>query len=209
MLERIKQFFTGKRTENNPDINEKINEIFSSLDTDILRVEIGNDLVPFGEKICSIVGDIRSEIKEELGFIIPAVHIINNELLQENEYTISIRGSIFHDEFVIPNEKGITDDIYGSLKDIILTNFKKIMTNELTEKYIEKVRTSNPLLIWDITGAISTSEIRTILSELLENGKSIRNISEIFEKISEQIYIENTANSRNPHKIATEISKEI
>lgn len=209
MLERLKQILkTGNKARENSVCND-IDNLFCMLDEDILRIEIGEDLVSFGNIICKVANNLRREIKSELGFIMPQVHILDNSVLQENEYTIYIRGKKVCDGFVVPNEEGITEEIYESLKDIVINNFKNILTNELTEKYIESVRAKNGLLVWDITGAISTTEIRIILGDLLTKGKSIKNIASIFEKISEQIFVYNKYNYRNPHKISDEILKQI
>lgn len=207
MIEKLKQIFRLKKYS--PTFDDRIANLYDTLYEDVIQIKVGSDIVPFGEKICSLIFDLREEFTYELGFIIPSVHILDNSILQENEYVISIKGIEKFRGFVIPNEKGIIDEIYESLKNVVLNNINLILTNEITEKYIEKVRLTNTLMIWDITGAISTTEIRIILTDLLEKGKSIKNISEIFEKISEQIYVENKTNSRSPHKIAAEICKQI
>ena len=95
------------------------------------------------------------------------------------------------------------------MKNLLINNFRLLLTNELTEKYIESVRVNNSILVWDVTSAISTSEIRIILGDILNKGKSIKNISRIFEKISEQIFVENRYNCRNPHKISEAILNQI
>ena len=209
MLERIKQILHIKNREKETNIYDKIDNLFFSLNEDIICIEIGEDLVPFGSNICEIIDNVRNEIKDELGFIMPAVRVIDICGLQENGYIIKIKNKIVHEGYAIPNKDGIVEEIYESLKNALLNNFKLILTNEITEKYIESVRAKNGLLVWDITGAISTTEIRIILGDLLEKGKSIKNISNIFEKISEQIYIENKYDYRNPHKMAEKIIKHL
>ena len=209
MLERLKKIFKIENKKSKKTIYDAIDELFHSLNDDVLRIEVGEDLVPFGEDIINITGCMRNEIKNELGLIIPTVHILDNSLLQENEYKIYVKGKEIYTGYAIPNKMEITNEIYENLKTSVLNNMKNILTNELTEKYIESVRAQNNLLVWDITGAISTSEIRMILSDLLEKGKSIKNISSIFEKISEQIFIYNKFDYRNPHKISDEIFKQI
>ena len=209
MLERLKQILHIKGREKESSVYDRIDTLFSSLNEDIICIEIGEDLVPFGKDICEIIDNVRKEIKDELGFIMPAVRVRDVPAIQENEYIIKVKNKSVSEGYVVPNKSGITDEIYESLKNVLLNNFKTILTNELTEKYIESARAKNGLLIWDITGAISTTEIRIILGDLLENGKSIKDISNIFEKISEQIYIENKYDYRNPHKMAEKIIKHL
>ena len=209
MLERLKQILHIKGREKETGVYDRIDTLFFSLKEDIICIEIGEDLVSFGKDICKIIDNVREEIKDELGFIMPAVRVRDVPAMQENEYVIKVKNRTVCEGYVVPNKSGVTDEIYESLKNVLLNNFKTILTNELTEKYIESVRAKNGLLIWDITGAISTTEIRIILGDLLENGKSIKDISNIFEKISEQIYIENKYDYRNPHKMAEKIIKHL
>ena len=209
MLERLKQILHIKGREKETSVYDRIDTLFSSLNEDIICIEIGEDLVPFGKDICEVIDNVREEIKDELGFIMPAVRVRDVPAMQENEYIIKVKNKPVYEGYVVPNKNGVTDEIYENLKNVLLNNFKTILTNELTEKYIESARAKNGLLIWDITGAISTTEIRIILGDLLENGKSIKDISTIFEKISEQIYIENKYDYRNPHKMAEKIIKHL
>ena len=54
---------------------------------------------------------------------------------------------------------------------------------ELTEKYMETVQRNNGWLICYLSRLIPTTGIKIILSDLIKNGKSINDISFIFEKI--------------------------
>ena len=209
MLEKLKHILRIEPQEKTPNISEKIDNLFSFLDEETIRIEIGDDIVPFNKNVCKTIDNVRQELTEELGFILPVVRILNNIYLQENEYTIKIENNLMHNGFVVPNEEGIEEEIYENLKNVLLNNMHMLLTNELTEKYIESVRSKNSIMVWDITGAISTTEIRIILGDLLEKGKSIKNISKIFEKISEQIYVQNRNDYRNPHKLAEEIVKQL
>ena len=171
MLEKLKHILRIEPQEKTPNISEKIDNLFSFLDEETIRIEIGDDIVPFNKNVCKTIDNVRQELTEELGFILPVVRILNNIYLQENEYTIKIENNLMHNGFVIPNEEGIEEEIYENLKNVLLNNMHMLLTNELTEKYIESVRSKNSIMVWDITGAISTTEIRIILGDLLEKGK--------------------------------------
>ena len=107
MLGKLKQIFNIKPKNCGINTPEKIEHLFDSLKEDQIRLEFGSDIVPYGEKVCSIIDGIRNEIKDELGFIMPAVHVLDNQNLQENEYTIKIQDKVLYRGFVIPNEEGI------------------------------------------------------------------------------------------------------
>lgn len=208
MLEKIKHFlnFNFKNSVSSPF--EKLDNMFAnSLGEDTIRIEIGDDLLKFGEKMCGILDSLRNEICEETGFIMPLVRIIGNHNLQENKFQIKLRGRIVYEDYVIPNDAWVEEVFPHDLKKVVMGNLNSVFTNEIAEKYIETVRQDNAWLICEIFNCISTSEFRCILVDILEKGKSIKDIKYIFEKINEQIFIENRYNYREPHKLANEIVK--
>ena len=211
MLHRIKQIFHLKNREEAPTVYEKINNLFDSLNEDIILVQIGSDLIPFAEFICNLISSLREEIKDECGFILPPVRILENECYQENEYTIDVRGEQAASGFLIPNEEGIREEFYEALKTVAYARIDDIFTNELAEKYINIVQRENGRLIWDLTNLLSVVDIKVILSDIINMGKSINNINYIFEKIGEQILSDGEyreyGKKYNPHVISKAITK--
>ncbi len=213
MLKRFRNLLQRNSQIVRESVYKKIDNLFDSLSEDIIKIEIGSDLYSFTSGIVETIGAIRCEIKEECGFIMPAVNIKDNCCIQENEFVILIRGKKVFDGFVIPREEETREEIYEALKTVIYDNLEKIFTNELTEKYIDKVQKKNGRLIWDISSVLSVVDINTILSDLILKGKSINNIDYIFEKIGENILsngeCRNYLNKINPHTIAKQIAKNI
>ncbi len=207
MIGKLKNLFNLKKTTE-PDIHEKIDAKFSELGGDTISIEIGDDLIDFGELLCSIVENVRTDINKKLGFIMPAVHIFNNCDLQENEYVIYIHGKQVEHDFIIPNIEGI-EGIYDKLKNAVLKNISSVFTNEITEKYIDTVQKNNGWLIYSLFCKITPPEIRTILTDILNSGHSIKNIHYIFEKIGDKVLVDNKYCDTNPHKISKEIIKEL
>ncbi len=208
MIKKIKEFFhiIPKNTE--PNVFERFDNLFSNkLDEDIIRIELGEDLINFGERMCQIIENLRNKICEEKGIIFPIVRIIENESLQENQYEVFIRGKNVFIDYAVPNDNWLEEVFPQDFKKIINNNLPAIFTNKIVEKYIETVQKNNNMMITEITNWLSTSEIRRILLDIIERGKSIREIAYIFEKIDEQVFIENRFNFREPHKIAEEIIK--
>lgn len=205
MINKIKQFLHIKPKE--ITVFEKIDNLFYTMKTETLLVELGDDFVKFGDTVVNITQEVREALWEETGYIMPAVRICGNSNLQENEMVIKISGKIAFRDFLIPTEQYIREDFYYSLKQLVEENWDRVFTHELTEKYMDTVSYCNSRLICDINGSISVSEIRAILVGILKHGKSIHNIVNIFEKISEQIFVENVSNRRNPKKISEEIVK--
>ena len=211
MLQKIKKLFHLERQEKSLSVYDKINNLFDSLNDDIILVQIGSDLSPHAEYICELISSLREEIKDECGFILPPVRVLENECYQENEYTIIVRGEYAVDGFLIPNRQGIDEEFYEAMKTVIYKKIDDLFTNELAEKYINTVQRENGLLIWNLTNILSVVDIKTILSDIISAGKSINNINYIFEKIGEQILSDGDyrdfSKKYNPHTISQAISK--
>ena len=213
MLKRIKNLLHIKTKEAELTSGEKIDNLFDSLNEDIILLHLGEDLADFGQLFCSIIQELREEIKFECGFIIPEVHVLDWEFLQENEFRLYIKNKQIEHGFLIPNEKGIREEFYEILKTSLYENIDKIFTNEIAEKYIDTVQRKNGWLIWNITNILSIVDLKTIMLDIIQKGKSLNNINYIFEQIGNQILTEGKYRDclikHNPHVIAKEIVEQL
>ena len=213
MLKRIKNLFNFTHKEEVLSVYEKINNLYDTLNDDIIVIKIGSDLSPYGDYICDITSDLRKEIKDECGFIFPPVRILDSTYLQENEFVVSIHGTKAANGFLIPNEQGITDEFYETFKTVIYDSVDTLFTSEIAEKYIDTVQKKNGWLIWNLTNSLSIIELKTILLDIIQKGKSINNINYIFEQIGELVLTEGRFKDcfvkYNPHAIAKEIVKQL
>lgn len=211
MLKRIKNFLHIRTQKVEKSVYNKIDDLFESLNEDIVTVYLGADLVKYGELTCTIIGELREEVKDECGFIIPPVRIKENDAIQENQYNVLIRDKKVGQIYVIPTEEGIRSEFYDVMKSIIYEHLDEIFTNEIAEKYINTVQKNNGWLIWNITNVLSIVDIKTILADIISKGKSINNINYIFEKMGEYILSDGICQSAgkkfNPHMISQAISK--
>lgn len=164
-------------------------------------------MIPFIEMIINTTFNARTAIKNQTGFIMPAIKYSSDSTLQENEISVMIRGNIAFNKFVIPNKENIEKEIKDTLDELYLNNLSDIFSNEMAEKYIDAVIVKNRKLVADISYYFSTVEIKYILKELLENGISIYNIDLIFEKISEQIFMHNNSRKHDIYSISKKIIK--
>ena len=186
MIERIKNLLKLNRKETAQNVYAKIDEMFDTLGVDELCVQIGEDLLPYSEEICNKICDLRKKVKDKTGLIIPAVRILDNFDLQENEYQIMLRNKSMFDGYTVPKEEYASNEIARNLEQICMDNIETVLTNEMVEKYIEFVQRNNGWLVWYIARLIPTTGIKVILADLIRNGKSINDITYIFEKICEQ-----------------------
>jgi len=214
MLKRIKNLFKKKTEKNELSVSEKIDNMFEELCLDTIQVYLGEDLAELQNVFCTTIQELRDEIKNECGFIIPQIHLQDGYLMQENEFEIYVRGELAGSGFLIPNEEGIRDEFYDCLKTIVYDKINVIFTNDIAERYLDIAQRKNGWLIWNITKILSVPEIKIILSDLINNGKSICDIGYIFEKIGEVIllnggYQDCFYKAANPHAIAKEVAKSL
>ena len=68
-------------------------------------------------------------------------------------------------------------------------------------------------MVWNLTGLLSVIDIRIILTDIINFGKSIGNINYIFEQIGEQILTDSSgqddSKKYNPHTISKAIAKRL
>ena len=186
MIETIKNLLKLNKKEPEKDVYSKINDLFDSLGADEISIIVGEDLICFGKGISDRVGDLRNKIKDKTGLIIPPVRVIDDMDFQENEYRVKIRNEEVFTGFTVPQEDYALNEIANNLERVCMDNLDRVLTNEMVEKYIEVVQRNNGWLVWYLARLIPTTGIKVILVDLIRNGKSINDITYIFEKICEQ-----------------------
>jgi flagellar biosynthesis protein FlhA len=99
--------------------------ISTALALDLLRIELGYGLLPLindvqGHRITDQIKALRRQLAQEMGFVMPAVRILDNMQLGANEYRIRIKefdsgkGELFPGSFLIMDPKGLPIDLPGT-----------------------------------------------------------------------------------------------
>ena len=99
--------------------------ISSALALDLLRVELGYGLLPLindvkGHRVTDQIKSLRRQLATEMGFVMPAVRILDNMQLSVNEYTIRVkevesgRGELFPGQLLLMDPKGLPVDLPGT-----------------------------------------------------------------------------------------------
>ena len=99
--------------------------ISSALALDLLRIELGYALLPLihdvqGHRITDQIKALRRQLAQEMGFVMPAVRILDNMQLGANEYRIRVKefdsgkGELFPGSFLIMDPKGLPIDLPGT-----------------------------------------------------------------------------------------------
>src|SRR6201995_4725795 len=109
----------------NGDGQPKEESIATALALDLLRVELGYGLLPLindvaGHRITDQIKALRRQLAQEMGFVMPAVRILDNMQLGANEYRIRVKevdsgkGELFPGSFLIMDPKGLPIDLPGT-----------------------------------------------------------------------------------------------
>jgi flagellar biosynthesis protein FlhA len=99
--------------------------ISTALALDLLRVELGYGLLPLindvkGHRVTDQIKSLRRQLASEMGFVMPAVRILDNMQLPANEYTIRVkevesgRGELFPGQLLLMDPKGLPVDLPGT-----------------------------------------------------------------------------------------------
>src|SRR5258706_2128352 len=105
-----------------PAVEEPIS---SALALDLLRVELGYGLLPLindtkGHRVTDQIKALRRQLATEMGFVMPAVRILDNMQLGPNEYVIRVkeveagRGELFPGQLLIMDPKGAAVGLPGT-----------------------------------------------------------------------------------------------
>src|SRR5262249_3039865 len=106
------------------EAKDKEEPISTALALDLLRVELGYGLLPLindvrGHRITDQIKALRRQLATEMGFVMPAVRILDNMQLGANESRIRVkevdsgRGDLFPGDLLVMDPKGLPIDLPG------------------------------------------------------------------------------------------------
>jgi flagellar biosynthesis protein FlhA len=98
--------------------------ISSALALDLLRVELGYGLLPLindakGHRVTDQIKALRRQLASEMGFVMPAVRILDNMQLSANEYVVRVkeveagRGELYPGQLLLMDPKGQAIELPG------------------------------------------------------------------------------------------------
>ena len=197
------------------NLSEEILEVISMEANDNLLAETVN---------------VRQELADTLGYVIPHIYFHNSDELSQNEFSIKIHDIELFRSVVFPgyiayykddikgykaseNVITLTDDITGkkllwipqqevkdfwvkgltaaqyiaqAIKYIAVREVSDIMDYNDVNKYVEKVIETNSFLVDNIIpDFLTASDLKYLLTCLIREGVSVKNIVYIFEKIND------------------------
>jgi hypothetical protein len=98
-----------RRSRPGSKVPPKEEPISSALALDLLRIELGYGLLPLindvqGHRITDQIKALRRQLAQEMGFVMPAVRILDNMQLGANEYRIPHQGIRFRQGRTFPRQ---------------------------------------------------------------------------------------------------------
>ncbi|HEY0107875.1 MAG TPA: flagellar biosynthesis protein FlhA [Rhizomicrobium sp.] len=170
--------------------------ISTALALDLLRVELGYGLLPLindvkGHRITDQIKALRRQLATEMGFVMPAVRILDNMQLGANEYRIRVkevdsgRGDLYPGSLLVMDPRGLPIDLPGthttepafglpatwvnaalreeaSFKGLTAVDPGTVLTTHLTE-----------VLKAHMAGLISYAETKKLLDDLPPENKKL------------------------------------
>ena len=156
------------------------NSIQFSFVQDLMDFDIKDDLG-------KIISDFRQEWFVATGFILEPVRVMSDYDLQENEFRISIHDELVYVGYTSLTREKAVNEIKQALITICNQNVNKLFSIKILSEYMNELYNIDYLMYYRIRECLDILDIRAILANIVKQGKSIRDISYIFEKIYEYI----------------------
>ena len=165
------------------------NLMFERLGVDILSVRMGSALVDYADPelknvLLPLIGNLRKELADELGYIIPKVRCLDDASYKPYEFGIYVR-SIRRDTFFVDkfaSQEDISKVVLEHMRMCFVKHVNDILTKKDVIKYMELVRSENPTLVNDLVPElISAVDLRRILVHMVREEIPIKDILFIFE----------------------------
>ena len=125
--------------------------MYERLGVDIIELQVGEGLLPIADpdqegQLLPKTAALRQQLTDELGYILPSIRIRDFEKLDNNEYTIIVRGTEAGSGFVYPGRYMVIADDWEKKCDFIpedaiisVTPIDNIQCFWLNEKDLEKI----------------------------------------------------------------------
>src|SRR6266436_3281124 len=119
------RFEAARKEAAKAEISPQEEPIASALALDLLRVELGYGLLPLindakGHRVTDQIKALRRQLASEMGFVMPAVRILDNMQLGANEYAIRVkelaagRGELYPGQLLLMDPKGQAVELPGT-----------------------------------------------------------------------------------------------
>ena len=123
--EEIRQEAAHEEAAKASDVQPVEEPISTALALDLLRIELGYGLLPLindakGHRVTDQIKALRRQLASEMGFVMPAVRILDNMQLGANEYVVRVkeveagRGELYPGQLLLMDPKGQVIELPGT-----------------------------------------------------------------------------------------------
>lgn len=169
------------RSKNQEETKVEERPIFASIE-----VELGFHLLEQGQQLLEEIPALRQRLGNDLGFLIPSIHIKDNLDLAEDSYVVKIKGV---------NKFSGTTDLIEKVRQTIVFNAVDLFTRQDLNLLLENVKAEDMAALLELEKySIKTKELFTIAQNLLKEGVSIADFVAIVETIADHVQEKNDLN---------------
>jgi type III secretion system FlhB-like substrate exporter/SpoVK/Ycf46/Vps4 family AAA+-type ATPase len=168
---------------------------------DPITLEIGECLVPLtdtekGAPLTDQVYQIREEIAQDFGLVIPLVKITGNKQLGPTEYCIAINGIVMdrgklngNSPFGINAGDRIVTDypsvIRSHVTELIKKHMLSFLNRQVIKNMLEAAEKDNSAVVIEVEEKLCLATIQRVFKNLLREQVSIRNVPAILEALAD------------------------
>ena len=152
-----------------------------------LSLELGLALVAMtqgqaGVDLLDRIAGLRERMAQEWGVPVPLVKVRDNLQLAPWEYGLKIRG------LEVGRGRGRVDgghDLVARLGELLRGHAAELLGRDQVRSLLDRLRIDYPATVEEVTGALSTGEIRLVLQSLLAEQVAIRDLPAILEALAD------------------------
>jgi len=167
------------------------NDIFKTyerLGVDVIKLEISQNLVSdigdIAKPIIAIIRDVRLELTDEYGFVMPSIHILDNTKIKSG-IKFFIRGNeVDFLEIDYENVEFPIEEFRNKLKSIVLNNIDKVFTIQEAAMMLELNVLINGRKNDVLENKIDIYDIREIFVKIIQKGGKLTDFLYIYERIN-------------------------
>lgn len=155
----------------------------------LITIIMGGNLISyFDSKYLACFSQLRTNVFEGTGVLLPTIRIMDDARLSKGECRLLLFGATAWSKNYEQDKESIQGDIINNVADAIYQNLSEFVNRHMVKLLIENLKKSLPFIVEGvIPERITLSTLRTVLKELVSDGVSIRNLIKIIEVMDELV----------------------
>lgn len=180
----------ARLTETDDELQKK--QLLQNILAEPLVLEAGSGLVGLlveeHKNQFPCIQKLRDKMASKFGVLLPLLRIRDNYEIGEAEYRILSYGQTLYSETVINREELTFGDISDRLEKVTLEHYSTIINRQMVKTLVDNVAEKYPAVTCGvIPERISLSLLQKVLSGLVIQKRSIRNLVKIIEILEDEV----------------------